>query len=457
MKNITFYCAVFLLIYTNEILAPKSPPPSPKRSVSSKEKANKVTVTRVSTEPSEILTRLIEINGRLEIKGEAEKVHPTKKEALWISRFITTMTNWLTIVTEVAKFDAYQKAYYELSQEYWDECIKGDETTPIQMVYLKDGSDPEEYYMYNIIPHWISITGTGLGSAKLHLLQIHFERSKTAMETPDGQMVLRKDKIYDTKIELFFPWVDIRIDNEIVQFGEERDPEEKILKNGVIRFNLHDVKIIMTMQLAEIDKRFIKTDPVTGLTYYFRLPKLTDLQMSVSSIQRYHNRIQKKNSPEKGEYVGKGINSARAEKIIIELTELFSTEEGRKELCDRLKPILVNKDAEAIMTAPDVLSIAKHVVLAWDNVVPRIPPSAWDDNEIKLWHEAFYAGYSTTDLVTKALNFIVVHFQNIRTGKGKDVNVLGTEPPKEYKVAGLSVHDVGFDYTETNVVDTETD
>ncbi|XP_065224050.1 uncharacterized protein LOC135848166 isoform X2 [Planococcus citri] len=450
MKNIAFYCTVFLLIYTNEISAPKSPPP--KRSASSKEK---IKATRVPTEPSEILPRLKEISEPLEIKGEVEKVLPTKKEALWISRFITTITNWLTIVSEVAKLDAYQKSYYELGDDVFDECIKGDRTTPIQMLYLKDGSDPPEYYAYNIIPHWISITGTGLGSAKLHLLQIHYERSKTAMETPDGQMVLRKDKIYDTKIELLFPWVSIRLDNEIVQFGEEQDPYEVMEEEGVIRFNIFDVKIIMIMQLAEIDKRFIKTDPKTGLTYYFRLPKLTDLQMSVS--KRYHNQIQKKISREKGEYVGKGINKARAEKIIIELTELFSTEEGRKELCDRLKPVLVNKDAEAIMTAPDVLSIAKHVVLAWDNVVPEMPPATWTTDEIKLWQEAFYAGYSTSDLVTKALNFIMVHFQNVRTGKDGDVDVLGKGPPREYNVAGLSVHDVGFDYTETNLVDTETD
>ncbi|XP_065223833.1 uncharacterized protein LOC135847997 [Planococcus citri] len=453
MKNITFYCAVFLLIYTNEILAPKSPSPLKRsQSINSKEK---VKATRVPTEPSEISTRLIEINERLEIKGEVEKVHPTKKEALWISRFITTITNWLTIATEVAKLDAYQKAYYELSKEMWDECVKGDEKTPIQMVYLKDGSDPEEYYAYSIIPHWICISGAGLGKATIKFLQIHFERSKTPMETPDGQMVFRKDKIYDTKIELFFPWVDVRLDNEIVQFGEERDPEEEILKNGVIRFSLFDVKITMTKQLTEIDKRFIKTDPVTGLTYYFRSPKLTDLQMSVGSVQRYHNQIQKKRSPEKGEYVGKGINLARAEKIIIELTELYSSEEGRKELCDRLIPVLLNKDAEAAMTAPDVVSIAKHMVLVWHNTVPKIPPATWTSDEIKLWQEAFYAGYSTTDLVTKALNFLLVHFQKLRTGKGKDIDVLGTGPPKEYNVAGLSVHDDGFDYTETNLVDTE--
>lgn len=147
--------------------------------------------------------------------------------------------------------------------------------------------------------------------------------------------------------------------------------------------------------------------------------------------------------------MGKGINTDRAEKIIVDLTDLFGTKEGCEEICRRLKPVLVNRSAEAIMTSPDVLSIAKNVVLAWDEVEPKMPPYEWKDDEVKLWHEAFYSGYNSIGLITKALNFIIAHIQNVLSNNNvPDVNVLGDGPPREYDVGELSVHDDGFDYSE---------
>lgn len=67
------------------------------------------------------------------------------------------------------------------------------------------------------------------------LLEVYFEKSKKKRKAADGQLAFRKDRIYNAEIEITVPWLILRIDHEIVQWGEERDPEEELLSNGKMR------------------------------------------------------------------------------------------------------------------------------------------------------------------------------------------------------------------------------
>ena len=74
-----------------------------------------------------------------------------------------------------------------------------------------------------------------MGNARLKMIEIYFEQSKNKMKATDGQMVFRKDRIFNLKIAITVPWVILRADHELIQWDEVRDPDEVLSSAGIMR------------------------------------------------------------------------------------------------------------------------------------------------------------------------------------------------------------------------------